>query len=405
MLARFKHDIWLIAFIAFSLTQRSEIPNWPDAWLSLLIYAPLVLSLLGVFISVYLNRLQPVLLLLSLTLLNLAFLYYQPYESSDDLSMTAAVLFPLLGVLLPLNWIVWLTFSEKGFYAKSYALGLIALLLSQVIAVFWLMNQLPLSAFYWLYIPVSNEMISLSFASFISFAIAWFWLVLMSARSVSKLVILKVGIYSLLLLGIALNHQNAFGVVAWLSSFVALFIILSLIFDAHHLAYTDQLTGLNSRRALLESYSGLKRNYAIAMIDVDHFKKFNDTYGHDVGDEVLKMVANCLSTIQYGQLYRYGGEEFTVVFKHKSVEQIRTALDQVRLEIEKTPLKVQLKRKKTITNVTVSIGVAVADKNHNTPEKVIKLADNALYKAKDKGRNCLEFNVNSRRKSKVQKGQ
>jgi GGDEF domain-containing protein len=91
--------------------------------------------------------------------------------------------------------------------------------------------------------------------------------------------------------------------------------LLVVVIDAYFLAYRDELTALPSRRALNQLSLSLSRKYTLAMLDIDHFKKFNDTYGHDIGDQVLKLVASKLAKVKNGgKVFRYGGEEFTVVF-------------------------------------------------------------------------------------------
>ena len=90
---------------------------------------------------------------------------------------------------------------------------------------------------------------------------------------------------------------------------------ISLAHEGFHMAFRDELTGLPGRRALNEKLQRMGRIYTLAMADVDHFKVFNDTHGHDVGDQVLRMVAAQLRRVSGGgHAYRYGGEEFTLVF-------------------------------------------------------------------------------------------
>ncbi|MBD9413860.1 GGDEF domain-containing protein [Pseudomonas sp. PDM16] len=97
-----------------------------------------------------------------------------------------------------------------------------------------------------------------------------------------------------------------------MSSLVMLMLVAAVVHEAYQMAYRDELTGLPGRRALNDRLDRLGRNYVIAMADVDHFKKFNDTHGHDVGDQVLRLVASQLRRIGGGgKAYRFGGEEFT----------------------------------------------------------------------------------------------
>jgi diguanylate cyclase (GGDEF)-like protein len=137
------------------------------------------------------------------------------------------------------------------------------------------------------------------------------------------------------------------------------------------------------------------------MLDVDHFKKFNDTYGHDTGDAVLRMIATRLSKVTGGgSPYRYGGEEFSLVFPGKDSESAKPHLETLRHSIANTPFivnrasrrksdnKGRQKKNKPVT-VTVSIGVADSKNNAASPWDVLKLSDKALYRAKARGRNCV----------------
>src|SRR5690606_29045997 len=104
-------------------------------------------------------------------------------------------------------------------------------------------------------------------------------------------------------------------------------------------AYIDELTEIPGRRALVEDMQDPGSVFTLAMLDVDHFKKFNDTHGHEVGDHVLRMVAARIATVgEGGTAYRYGGEEFTVVFPGKTVEQVGHELERLRTLVENSPL-------------------------------------------------------------------
>jgi len=237
----------------------------------------------------------------------------------------------------------------------------------------------------------------------------------------------------------------------------ALILAASLIETSYVLAYHDELTGIRGRRAFNESLLSLDQQYAIAIVDIDHFKKFNDTYGHDVGDQVLCMVAKRLSNVDGdGQAFRCGGEEFAIVFRNTSAKEAFEHLDALRQRIEKSMFQVRgadrraekaaekssersrnrragtsqsdrrrSARKRTAAalssskqrnlfpqpasqtpdrlsdhlsdrlpdclSVTVSIGVAEPSTRHRQPEQVIQSADQALYRAKNNGRNCVEL--------------
>ncbi len=188
------------------------------------------------------------------------------------------------------------------------------------------------------------------------------------------------------------------------SGSASLILICAVIQTAWGMAYKDELTGLPARRALNDAFLKLPGRYAVAMLDIDFFKKFNDTYGHDVGDQVLAMVASKMSAVgSGGKAFRYGGEEFTIVFPGKSTDEALPALESLRERIQEAKFivrspgrsKGQKKNRKKSSgkrqsvSVTVSIGVAGHEQGKSVPENIVKEADKALYKAKKEGRNRI----------------
>ncbi|MCW6029346.1 GGDEF domain-containing protein [Stenotrophomonas sp. SRS1] len=190
------------------------------------------------------------------------------------------------------------------------------------------------------------------------------------------------------------------------SCMALLLIVSAMLQEAFHMAFRDELTGLPGRRAFNEYLQRVGATYTIAMVDVDHFKRFNDTHGHDAGDDVLKLVAARLAEVGGGgRAFRYGGEEFALVFLDRpapacvaAVEEVRARIEGVRMHLRDRAARSrddavgQLQRGRggngAVVQVTVSIGVAdsrVAD----SPQAMIKAADQALYAAKDAGRNCV----------------
>lgn len=183
--------------------------------------------------------------------------------------------------------------------------------------------------------------------------------------------------------------------------------MLYLISASHEMAFNDRLTQLPGRHALDIDMRSLGRNFTIAMIDIDHFKTFNDTYGHDTGDDVLKLVASRIRMMRgKARVYRYGGEEFTVLFKGKLAQEATEYLELVRADIEhyelvlrdtdtrpkddKNGVKKRSGQRKKSVNITVSIGVCDSRTERNEQE-AIKRADEALYAAKKAGRNCVKL--------------
>jgi GGDEF domain-containing protein len=176
-----------------------------------------------------------------------------------------------------------------------------------------------------------------------------------------------------------------------------------ILMETYALAYVDTLTRLPGRRAMERYAKQLGREYAVAMIDIDHFKQFNDTHGHHVGDQVLRMVAGRLREVSAGgKVFRYGGEEFTVFFDHNDKGVITRELERLRSLVGDKPFVLrgssrppERKGKKQRgwgsnrqkATVTISVGVAFATPEERKVENVRKRADEALYTAKKKGRN------------------
>ena len=156
------------------------------------------------------------------------------------------------------------------------------------------------------------------------------------------------------------------------------------------MALHDQLTGLYNRHYLLDIANKkiancLRHKYDISvlMIDIDHFKKINDTHGHSIGDDVIKHVAGVLSSQNRAEdvVARFGGEEFVVLLDHCPIDDAMIKAEKIRKAVAEA----------TLNNipVTISIGVAHLDKQKNF-DSLLKLSDLALYVAKDNGRNRVE---------------
>jgi diguanylate cyclase (GGDEF)-like protein len=170
---------------------------------------------------------------------------------------------------------------------------------------------------------------------------------------------------------------------------------------SHALAFRDALTGLPSRRAFDDALRRLDGPCAIAMADVDHFKSVNDRHGHDVGDQVLRMVARVLEDVGHGgRAFRYGGEEFALLFPAKTAADCAGALEERRAAVEaasftlRAPDRPRKKPKQPARRgspnrlaVTISIGVAERTATDVPPDAVVQAADDALYRAKEAGRN------------------
>ncbi len=163
--------------------------------------------------------------------------------------------------------------------------------------------------------------------------------------------------------------------------------------NLRHQSIRDSLTGLYNRRyfeeALFKQIHQAQRSeftFSILMLDIDHFKKINDGYGHEVGDLALREVGKLLeSSIRQGDLAaRYGGEEFIILLHNADSEKALKRADKIRLDISKLQIKYGAEH---VIPLTISIGIASYPKDNEDKDKLVELADNALYAAKHSGRN------------------
>jgi diguanylate cyclase (GGDEF)-like protein len=211
--------------------------------------------------------------------------------------------------------------------------------------------------------------------------------------------------WTLLALGFGAHHLSdsaALFIYAGTGGLVLMFTVLEHGYD---IAYRDDLTGLPGRRAFTSMMGQLSGTYAIAVCDVDHFKQFNDTYGHEVGDQALRMVAGKLAQVGGGgRAFRHGGEEFLIVFRGRTAKEAEPFADALRQKVEKTrfylrspdrparkPKPSQMagpsRPKVPPIHITISIGIADRTRQVSTPDRVLDAADGALYRAKEAGRN------------------
>ncbi|HLZ44779.1 MAG TPA: GGDEF domain-containing protein [Gemmatimonadales bacterium] len=207
--------------------------------------------------------------------------------------------------------------------------------------------------------------------------------------------------YALIAVFAALSWRPAGpGQEIWLAT-AGLILVIAVIEASYMMAYRDGLTELPSRRALNEALPRLSGQFSVAMVDVDHFKRFNDTYGHDAGDHVLRLVAARLAQAPGGgTAYRYGGEEFALVYPGKGQDECLPYLEELRETVETSrftmrrrfrprfkPNHDKARKSRQAIMITVSIGVAERNHRHASPDQVVQAADKALYRAKEAGRN------------------
>ncbi|WP_125566448.1 GGDEF domain-containing protein [Companilactobacillus insicii] len=168
----------------------------------------------------------------------------------------------------------------------------------------------------------------------------------------------------------------------------------------------DALTGVKNRsslntasKELFQEFSEKEETITVAMFDIDHFKKFNDTYGHEIGDEVLRHVAHLTERELMadntdgpnGQLYRYGGEEFIIIFKDKTTDEAAEVIYDIRKTLKDIPLFINGAK----LNVTLCFGITSVKKSDASTKEILERVDGYLYQSKNNGRNRVTIEGNT----------
>ena len=387
----------LIILVAFLLTRAPIV----DAVSWLPRFSPWIVLSAGLFLGWRLNRSQLVFVALVLAVADRSLLAFVGIDVSPG--TTGEAVYNAVAFLLPLNLVVFSFMKEHGILSLDSLMRL-SLIPMQIFGVA-LICQYPRLGFA-LYLKHSLfdwavlSKISIAQPALIAFGFATFILFIRYAQDRG---IIECGFFWVLVSSFFALISGKFGPASTIFfSTGVLVLIIAVIETSYGRAYRDELTGLPARRALSETLYKMGNRFTVAMVDIDHFKKFNDRFGHNVGDQVLRMIATRLENAPGGgRAFRYGGEEFALVFPGKSVDETLHYLESLRKGIAesgfflrgsdrrylkpKNPTKNKKSRNKTA--VTISIGAAEHDQLNSTPHQVIKAADKALYRAKRKGRN------------------
>jgi diguanylate cyclase (GGDEF)-like protein len=377
------------------------------------------------------------------------FFSFGPLQTGNVATGPGHTAVALAALMVPLNFIVFAQMRERGLIIAGIAPRFGLLFLESVIfAVACRPENSPSNPH-----PASAPAIPIwLFATFVAAVAVFVWRFFQTRKPIEPGFVWSVAAVFLWLQFAPIGKGSD----AYVAT-AALILAASLIETSYVLAYHDELTGIRGRRAFKESLLSLDQQYTIAIVDIDHFKKFNDTYGHDVGDQVLCMVASRLSEVGgAGQAFRCGGEEFAIVFRNMSAQEAFEHLDALRQIIEKSTFHLRTSDRRSVSkakttsdrrasesdrrksakkalkgrsfrraatlpneqrtlfpqpansqpdrasdrlsdhlsdhlSVSVSIGVAEPSTRYRQPEQVIQAADQALYRAKNKGRNRVEL--------------
>jgi diguanylate cyclase (GGDEF)-like protein len=361
-------------------------------------FFPLAVFAIGLGLSAFFRRSRLFFALLTLALAQAVFAWIIPHLSAAS----AQVIANCIAILLPLNLLALAFLKERGIISpagrKRLAVAAAEVVLTMVMCLPALRPTAAQMSRAFATLALSNWS-RLSQPALLAFLLAGAVIMVLLVRrykAVESSLLWSLAAAFIALRTAGTSHLNGVYFAAG-----GLTLIVALIETSYAMAYLDELTQLPSRRALNEALLKLGDSFTIAMLDVDHFKNFNDSYGHAAGDQALRLVASRLSHITGGgRAYRYGGEEFAVVFSGKQSEEVFVYLDRMRKVIENSSFIVRgrdRRRKgntgigrgsKKETNVTVSVGLASCNGDRLTPAEVIRMADQALYKAKARGRNC-----------------
>jgi len=338
----------------------------------------------------------------------------------------------VLGIFVSLNFIVLEFMHERGFVLSSF--GPVALLLfveAMILVVVFRSVEPPV-----LHAVRSHQLTpNFSLPGYTQIIFGLSALVLLVRAFLTRKPAEHALFWALLTFYFSLRFASSERVSTAYGLAAACMLAISIVESSYLLAYHDELTSLPSRRAFNDALLRLQTPFSIAVVDIDHFKRFNDTYGHDIGDQVLRLVAANLGRVGGGGLaYRCGGEEFVILFPKKKLAEVNDHLEQLRELVEKSKFRMRGPDRRQVArgperrnertpnhsgkdrkvrqltpqepssslSVTVSIGVAQSTANSSSPDPVLQAADKALYRAKANGRNRVECAARtSRSKSKA----
>jgi GGDEF domain-containing protein len=321
------------------------------------------------------------------------------------------IAFEAVALLIPLNFMVLTFFPERGSEGRTLGWFLALLFFESVFVAAISGAGQPMPGFlHWSLIPDYRWRVPQP--ALLAFMIA---LGLLLARLVERHRATDSGMFwSLIATWLGLQAGGAGKTSSAYFGTAALVLASSIVENSYSLAYQDELTGLSSRRAFNDALLRLKHQYAIAAVDIDHFKRINDT-----GDQVLRLLASRLARVTGGgEAFRVGGEEFTILFPGRTAKDVTDHLELLRMNIESSSFKIRAgqerrkaqrdsdrrsagsrKTKKVpapsidaqagAVSMTVSIGIAESQPKLRA-EEVIEQADRALYRAKQSGRNRIE---------------
>lgn len=326
-------------------------------------------------------------------------------------ALSGHVVVAAIAILVPLNLVAFSLMDDRGFSRRELAVR-IGIFFAQFIVIAFLsrpeltniahaLDWKPLGALLNFGVPQFATLVTAAASAIFVFR---FWLLRKP---------IEAGFFwATISAVIAAASRNGHARLIYMSAAGAM-LTMSLLESSYRMAYHDELTGIPARRAFNDALMRLQDVYALAVVDIDHFKKFNDTYGHETGDQVLRMVASRLARVSGGgEAFRFGGEEFCILFPGTTVRDALPYLERLRADIADNPFvlrgpdrpvrtvedRASAERENRLeTRVTISIGVAGANGKRIAVDDNLRAADKALYRAKKNGRNRVEVATAARK--------
>lgn len=367
----------------------ANYPKIPELALQILVWIPSILFFINLMLSFIFNKSK----LFFITFFML--ITYLIILLPNNINLFQYHILIGISLIFPFNILFFSNSKERGILSRNGKFKLISIF-TELIILFYLLivkeyifiniNEFSFFPNFLNSFTVVNQVVTMVFA-----IILFYFLV---SDLIKPYLIKNVCLFLSMFVFMAFMK---FDTIPWFSicfSFANLIMLISLMKKSYKMAYHDDLTGLLGRRALNEDLDKLSGMYSIAMIDIDFFKKFNDKHGHDVGDEALRYVARTIEkSVEKGKFYRFGGEEFTIIYPNLAKEEVMINLENIRREIENKgftshSIKSKNKNSKKL-KLTISIGVSDHKDLELRPYEVLKKADKALYEAKKNGRNCI----------------
>lgn len=405
-----KAVFWPAMFLAAAWGATLYVDKVPDVVRNLLVYLPYAVSLVGAIIGWRFNRSR---LVFSLVAVAVGHWLMTGPSASIRPGSSGEIGYMAFALLFPAGFLVLSLLKERGLLTRHglFRAAIFSALSIAVLAVAaadqWLAKEIATDvqrmAVQWLTTPmIPNHWIPATGIPEPALAVFTATVVYFIIRLIllGNPPLESGALGGLIAGGMALHFAGNIQAVSVFFTAASGSMLIAAIQESYRLAFVDELTGLPARRALTMETMKLGQRFAISMLDVDHFKKFNDSYGHDVGDQVLRMVASRMERVGGGgKPFRYGGEEFTVVFHGKTAQEALPHLDALRKSIADSGFTIRSKdrpKKKSAArkngggkrvSVTISIGVSERSDKHPSPDAVTRAADQALYRAKNGGRN------------------